>query len=101
MLELEHQKLRLDDAHERADSETERMIREHIVTPAQATSLMNDQGYARQIALSLINAGQALILAQLPQTSKAQTMIQLSDEDVTQVRQTLATDASEESSNEA
>lgn len=101
LLELEHQKLRLDDAHERADSETERMIREHIVTPAQATSLMNDQGYARQIALSLINAGQALILAQLPQTSKAQTMIQLSDEDVTQVRQTLATDASEESSNEA
>jgi len=77
------------------------MIREHIVTPAQATSLMNDQGYARQIALSLISAGQALILAQLPQTSKAQTMIQLSDEDVTQVRQTLATDASEEPSNEA
>lgn len=59
-LELEHQLLQLQRRRNEFDNQIDKLIRRQVITPAMATSLMNDKEYAFRICRNLVKAQRSL-----------------------------------------
>lgn len=60
----------------------DKLIRDDLITAQMATSLMNDSGYAYDVARNLINMGTKLFAAGDAEYSEAENLVALDEEDI-------------------
>ncbi len=85
LLSLDELRVQVKEAARALDERLERLIRERLITPAMATSLMNDSNYAFTAAEALLNAGRALFAAPTAAARDAERELSLSDEEIEQM----------------
>ncbi len=82
VLALDAYKVRVERFYREFSVRLEASIRERRMRGAEATSLMNDAGYAYDIARMLIEAAQILLVAKEKEVRLAQSQLALSDEEI-------------------
>jgi len=82
-------KVNLEEGDTTRNGQLEKLIRTGRITPAMATSLMNDAGYAYDVANNLIKVGQALFASTDSAMQDAGQDVALSDEEIEEVRSSL------------
>lgn len=89
LLSFDTLKIDLEEGDTTRNGQLEKLIRAERITPAMATSLMNDAGYAYDIADKLIKVGQALFASTDSAMQDAGQDVALSDEEIEEVRSSL------------
>jgi phosphate:Na+ symporter len=82
ILALDEVALSLKESDRELDSSLDELIRAGKISPARATSLMNDNNYARHIAENLLEMGQILFGSREPGLKDAQAQLALADSDL-------------------
>lgn len=82
IVSLDELKVEMKAKDAQLDIELEDLIRQHKINPQQATSLMNDSGYACEIAKGLVKVGSALFLLEDIATNAAERDLALDDGDI-------------------
>jgi len=67
----------------------EALIRDKQITPAMATSLMNDAGYAYDVAKNLVQLGEVLFTTRDPAMKQAERGVALTEDEIEDVRSAL------------
>jgi len=82
VLALDASKVNIERFYREFSAGLEAAIRERHMRGAEATSLMNDAGYAYDVARMLISAAQTLLVSHEEDMRAAQTRLALSDEEI-------------------
>ncbi len=82
VLALDAYKVHVERFYSDFNARLDEAIRMRQMRGVEATSLMNDAGYANDIARMLIEAAETLLVAQDEQVRRAQSRVALSDEEV-------------------
>ncbi|GAB6051655.1 hypothetical protein JCM17960_04750 [Magnetospira thiophila] len=86
VLALDHYKLAIEEGSAVADGTLDRLIRERRITPAMATSLMNDVSYTRSLIWNLIDMAQAVFGSKEMDVRKAEAMVRLTDVEIDEIK---------------
>ncbi len=89
LLSFDTLKVDLEEGDTTRNGRLEKLIRTGRITPAMATSLMNDAGYAYDVANNLIKVGEALFASTDAAMQIAGQDVALSDEEIEEVRSSL------------
>ncbi|MDX2506845.1 MAG: Na/Pi symporter [Gammaproteobacteria bacterium] len=92
LLSLDHLKLLLDEHIANMNEWLANSIREELITPEMATSLMNDVSYATDIFRNLVEMGETLFARQGRDLNEAERSILLDDEDYEEIKQQMEND---------
>ena len=82
ILDLDEFKVAIEQENSIATGNLDRLIREGKITPAMATSLMNDYGYAQDIIWHLVEMVEIMFGAKDTATRDAESLIALDDEEI-------------------
>ena len=85
ILSLDAVRLGLDDASRKLDATLDEYIRSKHITAQMATSIMNDSGYAYNIARNLVDMAQTLLAAREADLKDAEQKLALNDADIEDV----------------
>jgi phosphate:Na+ symporter len=89
ILALDNLKIEMEANDSTANGILEELIRDNRITPAMATSLMNDASYAYDVAKNLIQMGEALFATGDSAMREAEREIALTEEELDQIQQEL------------
>ena len=82
LLTLNQYRVEFEEHNIIADGRLERYIRDHLIDPTMATSLMNDKVYEKDAIENLIQVGSGLIAARDPEAREAAEAITLDAEEI-------------------
>ncbi len=83
---LDHLRLLLDEHVTSMNQWLSQSIREELITPEMATSLMNDVSYAANIFRNLVRMGETLFVKRSHNLSDAERAILLNDEEIDEIQ---------------
>lgn len=82
VLDFDEYKIAISEGHSVATGELDRLIREGLIAPEMATSLINDYGYARSIVWGLSSVGEILFGDEIRVARDAEALLRLDEEDI-------------------
>ena len=71
VLDLDSVKVLVDEEHKGINQATTEQIAKRVITPRMGSSLVNDSGFARDIAINLIRASQVLLVGSEREVAQA------------------------------
>jgi phosphate:Na+ symporter len=89
VLSFDALKVELEESDSTRNGTLESLIRQNKITPAMATSLMNDAAYAYDVAKNLIQMGEVLFASGDIEMKQAERDVALTEEEIEEVRKTL------------
>ena len=84
---LDHLKLLMDEHLSNMNEWLASTIREELITPEMATSLMNDVSYATSIFKNLVQMGETLFVKRGRNLSEAERALELSDDELDEIKE--------------
>lgn len=84
---LDHLRLLLNEHVSDMNKWLANSIRQKLITPEMATSLMNDVSYATDIFKNLIEMGETLLIKHNPNVSEAEQAVMLDQDDFDEIKQ--------------
>ena len=90
ILSIDEVALDLRENDEKLDRALDELIRNGALSPTQATSLMNDNAYARDIAENLLQMGRVLFGTRSAELKDAQEQVSLEDSELEEIMNRVA-----------
>ncbi|MDA9983401.1 Na/Pi cotransporter family protein, partial [Gammaproteobacteria bacterium] len=81
-LGLDEFKVAIEQSHAELNASLDRLLREQLITPFMATSLMNDYNYAEATAWNLLNSAQAMLASHDVLVAETEEEITLDKEEI-------------------
>jgi len=92
LLDLDRLRLDVEDSDIVANGKLDQLIREGLITEQMATSLMNDNTYAYDISMKLIEMGGILFAARAMDLKEAEKRMTLDDEELEGIAEKMETE---------